>query len=161
MNEVDALVMLVIALSCVFGLLRGLIKEFFSLLTWVTASVVARAFGTNLAAALEGMIENSNVRFMVAFSLIVGLIMIGGAVLNSYMSKRFAMPRLKNADRFMGGVFGIARGGVIALMVIYILRGFIVETELWQQSILIPYAMETIEWSQDYIGDYIPSPNSF
>jgi len=161
MNEVDALVLLVIALSCIFGFLRGLIKEFVSLLTWITASVVARAFSADLAAALGSVIENSNVRFMVSFSLIVGLVMVGGAMLNRYMSKRFTMTRYKTPDRIMGGVFGLARGGVIALLVVYILRAFIVDTALWQQSILIPYAMESIEWSQGYIGDYIPSPNSF
>ena len=114
---------------------------------------MARAFNASVAAALVSVIENSNVRQMAAFSLIFSLVMFSGALLNRYMSKRYPMTRFKNVDKFAGGVFGLARGGVIAMMVTYILMAFIVESELWQRSILIPYAVESIEWSQGYIGD--------
>ncbi|GIT23363.1 MAG: hypothetical protein CM1200mP40_30450 [Gammaproteobacteria bacterium] len=37
MNEFDTAILVVIVLSCVFGLWTGLIKEVLSLLTWIAA----------------------------------------------------------------------------------------------------------------------------
>ena len=62
MNEVDTAILVVIVLSCVFGLWTGLIKEVLSLLTWIAALLVARVYSEGLSGLFVNVIDNSAVR---------------------------------------------------------------------------------------------------
>ena len=50
-------------------------------------------------------------------------------------------------------MFGIARGLIIVLFVVFISSVFVSQTEKWQQSVLMPYALVAIEWSRIFIND--------
>jgi membrane protein required for colicin V production len=78
------------------------------------------------------------------------------------MSKLLTISGLKFADRVFGGVFGVARGVIIVLVIMFITSVFVSETQRWQQSVLIPYGMDLIERSQIFIGDInsVETPNS-
>lgn len=153
MNEVDAAILGVTVVSCLFGLWRGLIKEVLSLLTWIAALLVARVYSEYLAGWLVNMIDSSSVRYVTAFAVIFVVVMMVGTVLNHLMAKLLTITGLKLADRLLGGVFGIARGVIIVLVIVFILSVFVSETERWRQSMLIPYSMAAIEWSRIFIGD--------
>ena len=58
MNEVDTAILVVIVLSCVFGLWTGLIKEVLSLLTWIAALLVARVYSEGLSGLFVNVIDN-------------------------------------------------------------------------------------------------------
>lgn len=153
MNEVDAAILGVTVVSCLFGLWRGLIKEVLSLLTWIAALLVARVYSQYLAGWLVNMIDSSSVRYVTAFAVIFVVVMMAGTVLNHLMAKLLTITGLKLADRLLGGVFGVARGVIIVLVIVFILSVFVSETERWRQSMLIPYSMAAIEWSRIFIGD--------
>ena len=53
MNWVDASIMIVTGLSCIFGIWRGLVKEVLSLVTWVFALLVARMYSEVVADVLS------------------------------------------------------------------------------------------------------------
>lgn len=153
MNETDAAILIVTGISCLFGLWRGLIKEVLSLLTWIAALLVARVYSQYLAELLVNMINSSGVRYVTAFAIIFVVVMMLGTLMNHFMSKLITVTGLKFADRILGGVFGIARGVVIVLVILFITGVFVSETEQWQQSKLIPYGMAAIEQSRIFIGD--------
>ena len=161
MNEVDAAILIIIVLSCLFGLWRGLIKEVLSLLIWVAAFVVARMHYESLAGMLSSVIDITAVRYVIAFAVLFIIIMMLGALLNHLMSKLLTITGLKFADRLLGGVFGIGRGALIVLVILsftpfpfrLITGVFVSETEQWQRSVLIPYGLEAIEWSRKFISD--------
>ncbi len=153
MNEVDAAIIVVTAISCLFGLWRGLIKEVLSLLTWVAALLVARVYSEYLAEMLVNVIDSGGVRYVSAVALLFIVVMMLGTLINHFMSKLITVTGLKFADRLLGGVFGIARGAVIVLVILVITGVFVSETRLWQESKLIPYGMAAIEWSRIFIGD--------
>ncbi len=153
MNEFDVAIVVVTLLSCCFGLWRGLIKEVLSLLTWVAALLIARVYSQALSGLMDGMIDNSGARYVVAFALIFVLVMMLGTFINFLMSRLLTISGLKLADRLLGGVFGIARGVLIILVILFISSVFVSESERWQQSKLIPYGMVMIEKSRIFIGD--------
>ena len=153
MNEVDAAILGITVLSWLFGLWRGLIKEVLSLLTWVAALLVARVYSEYLAGWLVNLIDSSSARYVTAFAVIFVVVMMVGTVLNHLMAKLLTITGLKLVDRLLGGVFGIARGVIIVLVIVFILSVFVSETEQWRQSMLIPYSMAAIEWSRIFIGD--------
>ena len=154
MNETDTAIMIVTGISCLFGLWRGLIKEVLSLLTWVAAILVARVYSEYLATLLVDLIDSSSIRYVTAFSILFVVVMMLGTLMNHFMSKVINITGLKFADRLLGGVFGVARGVVIVLVILFVTGVFVSETEQWQQSRLIPYGMAAIEKSRIFIGDF-------
>ena len=153
MNEVDAAILIVIMLSSLFGLWRGLIKEVLSLLTWVAALLVARVYSEVLAEMLSNVIGSAAARYLTAFAVLFVVVMMLGTLLTYLMSKLLTVTGLKFADRLLGGVFGVGRGALIVLVILFITGVFVAETKQWQQSVLIPYGLEAMEWSRAFIGD--------
>ena len=153
MTQVDTLILSVIAISSAFGVWRGFIKEILSLLSWIAALLVSRVYSESLAGMLGGLIDNPSVRYATAFSILFVIIIMLGTALNHFMSKLLVVTGLKTLDRLLGAVFGVARGTVIVLVVLFILNVFVSGSEWWQQSTLIPYGMVLIEESQIFIGD--------
>jgi len=153
MTQVDTLILSVIAISSAFGVWRGFIKEILSLLSWIAALLVSRVYSESLAGMLGGLIDNPSVRYVTAFSILFVIIIMLGTALNHFMSKLLVVTGLKTLDRLLGAVFGVARGTVIVLVVLFILNVFVSGSEWWQQSILIPYGMVLIEESQIFIND--------
>lgn len=153
MNEVDAAILGVIGVSCLFGLWRGLIKEVLSLVSWVAALVISRLFSDTLAGFLVNVIESDSVRYVTAFAIIFVIVMMIGTMINHLMSKLLTVTGLKLADRLLGSAFGVARGAIIVLVIMFITREFVSETQQWQSSRLVPHGLALIEWSQLFIGD--------
>ena len=152
-NQVDLVILIITVLSSAFGLWRGLIKEVLSLLTWIAALLVSRVYSVPLAGLMTGMIENDGIRYVSAFALLFVIVMMFGTFLNFLMSKLLKVTGLKLADRLLGAGFGVARGVIIVLVIMFITSMFVSETQLWQQSQLVPYGMDLIEKSQVFIGD--------
>jgi membrane protein required for colicin V production len=152
-NQVDIVILIITVLSAAFGLWRGLIKEVLSLLTWIAALLVSRVYSEPLSGLMTGMIENDGIRYVSAFAILFITVMMLGTFLNFLMSKLLTITGLKLADRLFGAAFGVARGVIIVLVIMFITSMFVSETELWQQSQLIPYGMALIEKSQVFIGD--------
>ena len=152
-NQVDIVILIITLLSSIFGLWRGLIKEVLSLLTWIAALLVSRVYSEPLAGLMTGMIENDGIRYVSAFAILFVIVMMLGTFLNFLMSKLLNFTGLKLADRLLGAVFGVARGVIIVLLILFVTSVFVSETELWQKSQLIPYGMDLIEKSLVFIGD--------
>lgn len=152
-NAVDAVILVVIALSSVFGLWRGLIKEVLSLLTWVVALVLGRLFSNETGNLFAGMVESEVARLVLGFAVIFVVVMMLGTALNHLLAKLLSVTGLKLADRILGGAFGLLRGTVIVLVGLFLANAFFSETVLWQESSLIPYGMVLIDWSRQVLGE--------
>ena len=152
-NQIDIVILIITVLSSAFGLWRGLIKEVLSLLTWIAALLVSRVYSEPLAGLMTGVIENDGIRYVSAFAILFVIVMMFGTFLNFLMSKLLNVTGLKLADRLLGAGFGVARGVIIVLVIMFITSMFVSETELWQRSQLVPYGMDLIERSQVFIGD--------
>jgi len=123
-------------------------------LTWVAALVVARVYSELLAGFMVNLIQSPTGRYVTAFTLLFIVTMMLGTLLIHFMSKLLTITGLKLVDRLFGGIFGIARGVIIVLVIMFITGLFISETEQWQQSTLIPYGVAMIEWSRVLVNDF-------
>lgn len=151
MNEVDAIILVIVGLSCLFGIWRGLVKEVLSLVTWIAALTLARLYSGVLADFLVNVINNESARYVSAFAIVFVLVMMAGTLINHLISKLLTITGLKLVDRLLGGAFGVVRGGVIVVVILFIIGPFVNETPQWQESQLIPYGLSLIEWTQLYI----------
>lgn len=151
MNIADAVILVVTVLSCLFGLWRGLIREVLSLATWVAALAITYLYYERVAATLVDIIGNETARYAVAIVLLFVVVMLLGSLLSHLLANLLSLSGMAFTDKLLGGVFGVARGAVIVMVGIFLLRTtveFAPETPWWQQSVLIPHGEAMIERSR-------------
>lgn len=141
MTIFDFLVLFVLICSIVISMLRGLVKEILSLLSWIVSFLVANAFGQDLAMLLPDMIPGNVTRLIVAFvALFIGvrLLML---LLMLAIDALIKASGLTLADRGLGGLFGLARGLVIILATVLVCgMTAIPQQPFWTDALLSPLA---------------------
>ena len=154
MNWADWVILGILAISALFSLRRGFVKEALSLVTWVSAFVVARLFSGALSVVLEKYIETPSVRMAVAFALLFVLILILGAIIANLFEMLVNATGLSATDRVLGMGFGVARGGlVVVVLVALAAQTPAVEDTWWGQSELIPHFELMESWTRDIAAD--------
>lgn len=154
MAVIDWGILAVLAVSALIGLKRGFLYEIISLATWVTAFIVARLFSGQLATLLSGTIETVSLRWVVAFSVLFAGTIVIGAMLNHLVNHFIEATGLTGADRVFGMVFGVVRGVVICLAVVYGLQQTAVTQDAWwSDSQFIPYLSTLASWVSKTLPD--------
>jgi len=143
---VDIIVLGIIALSCLFGGMRGLVKEALSLGFWIAAIILAGMFSADVADMMTGLIDSASVRKIAAFVLIFIATVFAGALIGNLISKVTAAIGLKAVDRALGALFGIVRGVVIVTVIIMLTAQINVFMEIYSGSILVPHLMVVAEY---------------
>ncbi|MDC8759117.1 CvpA family protein [Janthinobacterium fluminis] len=154
MTIFDYVVLLILVCSVVISMLRGLVKEMLSLLSWVVAFVIANAYGAALAKLLPAVIPGEVIRLMVAFVvLFIGVRLLMGLLMLA-VDAVVTATGLSLADRGLGALFGMARGLVIVLATV-ILCGMtsIPQQAFWKNALLSPLA----ESGARTIKPYLPA----
>lgn len=136
MNGIDLLVLGVMAVSAVTGLMRGLVREVFSLGAWVLAFLFAKALAPFVAPVLP-WVESDALRYFAAIVLVFVAILVAASLSGAVLAGMVKWVGLGFYDKFMGLVFGALRGGVIVLL-LTLLAGLtaLPETRLWQGALM-------------------------
>jgi membrane protein required for colicin V production len=149
-NAVDWAILTVLGISIVLSLWRGFVREAVSLAGWIAAFVIANMFGDKLEIVLTPWIENSTGRYIVAFALLFVGTLIMANVLGSFGSKVVQITGLTLLDRLLGTAFGFARGIIIVLVLVYVLRHWVPAKNLGllEQSQLMTHIDMLEQWAQ-------------
>jgi len=148
MNWVDWAIIAIIVLSGLISLKRGFIKEALSLLIWVLAFIIARMFSANMATLLVDYIDVVTVRYAAAFAILFAATLIVGALVNYLISTLVRMTGLSGTDRMLGIIFGLARGALLVVVAIALVKHTpLTEAVWWYESKLIPEFLMLEEWS--------------
>ncbi|HYG55543.1 MAG TPA: CvpA family protein [Burkholderiales bacterium] len=115
MTWVDYAVIAVMAVSVLWGALRGLIREIMSLGAWVIAFLAANLFAGPFAAYMPQAIQRPELRVLVAFVSIFLLALVVTTLFGLILSKIAKSIGLGGVDRGLGALFGVARGLLIVL----------------------------------------------
>ena len=154
MNWADWVILAILVISALFSLRRGFVKEALSLVTWVSAFVVARLFSGALAAILENYIETPSVRIATAFAVLFVIMLIVGAIVSNLFEMLINATGLSATDRVLGMGFGVARGGlVVVVLVALVAQTPAIEDEWWGQSQLIPHFVLMETWTRDIASE--------
>ena len=168
MSWLDILIIVIIGISMVISVFRGLIKESISLATWVAAFWIAISFAGGLASILPDSLEStrfsigdvkiaaSNLRVGIAFMLLVIAVLILGAVINFVLSHLLVRGSLTSTDRLLGAGFGILRGAII-IVVFVIAAGLtsLPQSKTWRAAYLMPPFEQAALWSIGFLPDDI------
>jgi membrane protein required for colicin V production len=140
MNAADILILAVLALSLLFGLWRGFVSEVLSLLCWVAAFWVAWAFGDRVAQLYQAYLSEPAACLIAGYVTCFLGVLILGALLGWLVHKLMEGGGLRAGDRFLGALFGLARGLLLVTFVV-LLAGFTAvprESKAWRQSLILP-----------------------
>jgi membrane protein required for colicin V production len=146
----DWLIIGIVAVSSLLSLKRGFVREALSLVTWVSAFIVARLFSASLSAYLVGYIETPSLRMLAAFAGLFVLTLIVGALVGKLITALISATGLSATDRILGMGFGAVRGGLVVVIIVALL-GLTpaVEDQWWKDSQLIPHFVLMEEWTKE------------
>lgn len=115
MTWLDFTVLAVMVISLAWGIWRGLVHELISLAGWVIAFLVANLLAAPLAEMLPDSVPRPEWHVLAAFVAIFLLTLTVTTLAGVQLSKLVKKIGLGGLDRTLGGVFGLARGWLIAL----------------------------------------------
>ena len=149
---VDWAIIALIAISSLISLRRGFFQEALSLLTWIIAGVVAWMFGGALAQHLTGFIETPSMRVIAACSILFVVTLLVGALINFLIGELIRVTGLSGTDRFLGMVFGAARGALLVVVLVGLVSlAPVQQDQWWQRSTLLPHFLMVADWSKNLI----------
>jgi len=149
---VDFVILGIILISTLISLIRGFIREAFSLAVWILAFWIAWTFFREGARYLEPWIATPSVRLGVAFVGLMLFSLVAGGLVNYLVIRLVRGTGLSGSDRFIGMIFGAARG-ILAVAVLVLLAGLtpLPADPWWQASQLLPYFEELALWMKEML----------
>ena len=156
----DVAMGIVIVVSAVFGLMRGLVREVLSLVIWVSALLLCIAFAGPVAGVL-GLDLSAGLQTAIGFAIVFVAVLVAGAIVQRFLGGLVESTGLTGTDRTLGLVFGAVRGAAVVLVALILLRPFAESRDWWTQSIIAPplltFENEVIELF-DLIMDAVSDP---
>lgn len=144
---IDYCLLGLVGLSALIGLMRGLIREVFSLALWICAAWVALHYNPMVSVHLEQAIPLPSVRMAASFALVFIATLMAGGVLGFLLGKLVSASGLNGTDRLAGLLFGVARGGFIGAILVVVANATpLAQDPWWKQSKLIPPFQALAMW---------------
>jgi membrane protein required for colicin V production len=114
MSWIDIGILVMLAASVAWGVWRGLVRELLSLLGWVIAFLCANLFAGPLSETVTSVMQ-PELRVLFSwlgiFVVVLMITTLGGMLL----AKVIKAAGLASTDRWLGALFGLTRGLIIAL----------------------------------------------
>ncbi len=151
MTIFDYAVLAILVLSILLSVVRGVVRELLSLAGWVIAFMVASSFAAAFSPMLPPAIIGDQFRGVLAFASIFLSALLAMGLLTMLISALVKTAGLGFADRFMGSLFGFARGMLVVLLAV-LAAGFttVPQEPFWKKAMLSApletVAMMIIPW---------------
>lgn len=159
MNDVawiDIALVAVVVVSGLIGFTRGFVREAMSLGSWAIASVVAMTFSPRLAGYFESWLAAPSARIALGFAILFAITLFLGGMVTNLVCRLIQIAGLSSTDRGLGGVFGLARG-VLIVVVLVTLAGLtpMPQDPWWQASALIPHVQPLATWIAGFLPESV------
>ena len=133
----DLVIVVVIVVSAAWGVLRGLVKEIVALAIWVAALLLGVVFAAPVGAVIADSL-GPRLQAGIGFAAVFVVVLIAGALLQRTLGRLVDSTGLTGTDRTLGLLFGAARGGIVVIVALIVLRPFAEQGPWWPESQLIP-----------------------
>lgn len=147
MPIIDIVIAVAIVISIIIGIVRGFIKEAISITALLVAIWAALNFGPAIGTVSESWLSSEDLQMWFGRILVFAVILVIGGLLGWGISKLIRLSVLSGLDRMAGGIFGAARG--VLLAAVFVIGGEFAgfsNDGWWQRSILIPHLEVVSEW---------------
>ena len=152
----DAAVLLVVSLSVVVSLARGMTREALAIASWIGAGVVAWYAFADVRELARQTIESPWLADIAAFCVVFVVPLIAFKLVAAVLADRLPGGRVALVDRAAGAAFGAARGAVIVCAVYLGLSVVLAPDQqpVWiRQALVLPYVKEGAGLLQRFVPE--------
>lgn len=144
-NWLDIVLGLILLLSVIDGLKKGLASTGIGLASTVLGLVAGLWFYRALGAFLEPHVNSRMVANILGFFALFAAVIVAGAILAALINKLIKRVHLSWLNRLLGGAFGVVRGVLVAAVIVLVLMAFSpkLPPQTVAKSQLAPYVMGT------------------
>ena len=137
MTLFDLAVIAIVGLSVLLSVIRGLVREVLALAAWVVAFFAANLLAGTVARQLPESLPSEEIRLLAGFLCVFLGVLIAMSLLAMLASKLVKSAGLGLEDRLLGGVFGLARG-LLVVMIVVLLAGLtsLPRQAVWRNAVL-------------------------
>ena len=146
-NIIDFIIFAVVLTSCIIATLRGLVKELFSIISWILSLVVTFNFFEKFKIKLLEHISQEIIVDFLAFGFPFFATLITTSIVSSWLSPKFDVNGMLIFDKICGFIFGAFRG---FLLIILFYLGFLYligKDKKIPDTILEAYSYEYLNFS--------------
>lgn len=120
MTVFDYAVLGILGISVLLSMLRGFLRETLSLAGWVAAFFVAKLYTLQLAPMLPQSIPGESLRLLAAFLILFLATLLVASLLAIALAEVFKKIGLGWLDRWLGALFGLLRGVLVAGIIVFL-----------------------------------------
>jgi len=147
MISFDVFAFIIIGLSILYSVWKGMVREAFSLVALVVAYLVSLNLYSHLAVMIGGMITEETLANILSF---IGLFLVSlfCVALVGRLVKKFlhSTHTISGWDRFLGGFFGMAKGVFLMIVFMFPLQWFDETYARWtEDSLVAPYLEDWVD----------------
>ena len=149
MNYLDISIIIILGASTIYSVIKGFIRDAFSLLAVVLGIVAALLFYPMGAQMLREFISQTQIANIVSFAIIFLTVSIVVSIVGMLISKMIKGADLSFYDRVAGGAFGLTKGYLlVAVLVIIVTTLF---PSLTTTSKIAPYIVKSVNVVTDIL----------
>ncbi len=139
MSTADLIIVAVVLLNVVFAAVQGFFAEAFSLAGLVVGYMVAAWQFQGLSDWLGTFLKNTQLADILAFFVIFFAVLAAFSVAGRVVRWMMKKVGLSGFDRFLGGILGLAKGGLMVAIGLMAITAFAPTSQLLAKSPLAPY----------------------
>ena len=157
---VDYGIIIIIMISMLMGLMRGLIREILSIITWSAAIVAAIGYCKPISELFHSIIPQPGIRLVIAFILVWFIVLIIGGIINRVIEQIIKVTKFTVTDRITGGIFGFVRGVAIIVVAMVMLKisGIIKDYSLKDSNLIAQFSQVAL-WFEKQLPDDLKKLN--
>lgn len=121
----DIIAAIILTISLIFSVVRGMVREIFSLLAYIGGYFTAITFRQKFSAILSQYITNPTASEIISFVLIFIVAVFLISLLGKGIQKLVhSAPGLSGLDRLFGGVIGLGKGIIVLIILMFFIKFF-------------------------------------
>ena len=163
MTLFDILALGLIGISALVSMVRGVVAEVASLITWVVAFMVAKLFAAPFADMALSSIQPHALAVVVAVLLLFVAAWLLQHFLRSLLTSAITAVGLGGVNRVLGGVFGAAKGVLLVTLAVLVCAFTdLPKTPEWQQAqtafVFEQLAELTVPYLPPFVAEQVKYP---
>jgi membrane protein required for colicin V production len=143
MTIFDYAVLSVLVASVLLSVVRGAVRELLALASWVVAFMAANSLAPGFAPTLPAGIDGESLRMSVAFIAIFLSALLAMSLVTMLVSAMVKTVGLGLVDRLLGSLFGLVRGLLVVLLIVWSAGLTTLPQEPFWQKALLSKPLET------------------
>lgn len=156
MTAIDFGVLAIILIFLVRGIWIGFIRQLASLAALILGYLFAGRYYEQFSPRFSSVIPSPQLCFLVTYALLFLVVFLGVLALGFVLKKVMSISLLGWFDRFMGGIFGLVKAGVVLPVLFMVMSGLLADSNpMMTESLAVPYLSK----SSGFLLSFIPDQN--